>query len=400
VFSKRIRPLWAAVALVGSAVAVCACGSSGSSDSGTSTTAASTPATTATTAAPSSAVKLTWKDLSGDMTKPTANGDQYSVDLGGGQTVTWNKADKLKIAFFQQAQSNTYLQAVTKGIMEAAKASGATVTVFDSNFDPAMQRSQIQNAISSKKFNAAIVLPVASAPSCSQLTKDMPKGGMPVVVIEQQTCNRDAKSGPDMWSPGTVAYVGEDWNGYYQAFTDGAAKSISAPTDTILIGGPKGNAPSNSAQIAAGKTSKANPNMKLVGVARTDYTTPQALTNTQNLLQAHPKVGVVLLQYGGQIPGVVQALKQANKTAKVKVFDSGGSQIEKNLIQKGQLESTFALFPYTDGYCAADMLAAMWKGTAVPRVVVNECHPTETAPDQQTAVLLNKGNVADFKPEY
>jgi ABC-type sugar transport system substrate-binding protein len=406
-FSSYIRPLAVFILILGCVIAIAACGgsSSSSSESETSSSGESSEASESNESSEGGeaavTVEVSWPQVKTlGMTEPKLSGNKYTVDLGAGQTATWTKGEPLKIAFFQQAESNTYLQALTKGIEDAGSAKGASVTVFDANFDPAAQRSQIQNALSSGKFNAAVVIPVESQGSCTQLTKEMPEGGMPAVVVEQETCGRDSTEGKELWSPGTIAYVGNAWSGYYKAFAKEAAAELKEPTETILIGGPAGNAPSNSMQTGAEEVAEENPNLELVDTARTDYTTPQALSATQNLLQAHPNVGAILLQYGGQIPGVVQALKQSSKSDNVKVFDAGGSVIEKELIEGGELETTTGQFPYTDGYCAVEMLSAMWEGKPVPRAVVNECHPTGSSPDVQTATVLNKSNIGKFEPEY
>jgi ABC-type sugar transport system substrate-binding protein len=120
-----------------------------------------------------------------------------------------------------------------------------------------------------------------------------------------------------------------------------------------------------------------------------------ALTQTQNLLQAHPDATAVLLQFGGQLPGVVQA----GKTGQVKIYDIGGTQEDKPAIESGELDMTVPFFPYTQAYCAVEMLAAMNAGMAVPRVVVNDCHKTEGSPDQQNPAVITKDNIGKFVPQ-
>ena len=343
---------------------------------------------------------LSWKKVSCPCITPEVSGKKVSADVGNGLTVTWTKGTPLNIAWFQQAQTNTYLEAVTTGIQAAAKAVGATVTMFDADFSAETQQTQIQNAIASGKYNAAIVLPVASQGSCTQLTHDLPAANIPVIVVAQQTCGRDSDSGAALYSPGTVSWIGNDWNLYYQAWSNAAAKSLTSPTQAIVVGGPAGNGPSNSAATAVMKSSKKYSNLKVVGYARTDYTTAVTLTDTQNLLEAHPNVKAVLLQYGGSITGVTQAIAQAGLTGKVKVYDAGGSQAEVALIKSGALAQTVADFPYTMGYTSVQMMQALWNGKPVPRVVLNSGHTAPSSPNTQTGVIITKKNVSSYKPEY
>ena len=61
------------------------------------------------------------------------------------------------IAFFGFAAANSFAQATWKGIQQAAKASHVKTKFFDPNFDSGMQVSQIQDAITSHKYQAFII---------------------------------------------------------------------------------------------------------------------------------------------------------------------------------------------------------------------------------------------------
>jgi hypothetical protein len=60
---------------------------------------------------------------------------------------------------------------------------------------------------------------------------------------------------------------------------------------------------------------------------------------------------------------------------------------------------TVPFYPQTEGYCAADMLAALHGGRAVPRVIVNMCHVTDGSPDTQNSTAVTTANVASFEPQ-
>ena len=94
-----------------------------------------------------------------------------------------------------------------------------------------------------------------------------------------------------------------------------------------------------------------------------------------------------------------QAIAQAGKTGQVKIYDIGGTQEDKPAIETGELEMTVPFFPYTQAYCAVEMLAAVNAGMPVPRVVVNDCHKTDGSPDTQNPVVITRENVAKFVPQ-
>jgi len=374
------------------ALVVSACGSSSSTKSQAAVAQA----------APQSNTNLTWEKITGGgFTTPTKSGANYTVDVGNGETLRWKVGTKPNIAFFEQGTSNAYVQAEIKGANDAAKALGAKVTVFDAQFQPATQRSQIQNAIASGKYNAAVIIPLESQGSCTQVTKDLPHANIPVVVIAQETCGRDSTVGGAAWSPGIVSWVGNEWVPYFQGWANYVSRQITKHTQAIVINGPAALADVNIAGAEAKAAAAKNPNFDLVASVNTDFTTGQALTDTQNLLRAHPNVRTILLVYGGQIQGVVSAVAQAGLTGKVKIYDgSGGSAVEKTAIKQGQLEATVDSYPDTQAYCAVSMLGALYQGHKVPRVVPTDCHPAAGSPDTQHAVIHTPTNVASFSPEY
>src|SRR5262249_18267532 len=139
-----------------------------------------------------------------------------------------------------QGTSNTYLQAEADGANAAAKAEGATLTLVNAQFDSATQRSQIQNALASRKYNAAAIRAVSSAGSCVPLTKGAPQAGGPVIVVVEEICERDDNAGPALWSPGTLAYVGGGGGSYpfYEEWALEIAKDMKEPTEAAVIVGP------------------------------------------------------------------------------------------------------------------------------------------------------------------
>lgn len=342
---------------------------------------------------------VVWQKVTTEKATPELEGDTYSLDVGNGQTLTWEKGRKLNIAAFEYAMNNTYMTAHAEALKKAAAAVGAEITIFDGQANPAVQRTQMQNALASGRYNAVIIIPIASEPTCEQITSEMPAANLPVIVAAQQTCGRDAATGADLWSPGIVSWVGNDWPALDRGWIESVHESLAGPTKAIHILGPADNTRVAVNLKVVREADAEFQNLDVVAAAHTDYTAAGALTQVQNLLQAHPDVGAVLLQFGGQLPGVVQAIDQAGKKGKIKIYDIGGTQEDKPAIEAGELEMTVPFFPYTQAYCAVEMLAAMNAGHAVPRVVVNDCHTTDGSPDKQNPVVINKDNVAKFVPQ-
>ncbi|GAA1828323.1 hypothetical protein GCM10009836_02580 [Pseudonocardia ailaonensis] len=344
---------------------------------------------------------MSWTKVTGAKATPELAGDTYTLDLGNGKKATWKKGDKLRVAAFLQGNSNEYLTAFSGGIKQAADDAGAEVTFFDAAFDPNKQLQQMQNAATSGRYNAAIIWPIISDGTCKAITQDLPAAGMPVVVADAATCGREfAGTGNDLWAAGSVAQVALDIKGKGQAFFDAVGKDLTAPTKAVLINGPDAISTSKFISEAAASADKKYDNLEVVADIPTDLTDAGALTAVQNALQAHPDVTLVLLNYGGQIEGVAQALKRANLQDKVKVATQGGSPQEVRYVQSGLIVKDVPYFPATEGYCPMDMLANVWAGKPVPRLVLNQCRTTSGSPDVTSIDILTSANVGQYRPEY
>src|SRR5579883_2432802 len=63
----------------------------------------------------------------------------------------------LRLAFFSVGGNNTYLLAGMKGARDAAKKYGASIQVFDGQFNGALQLNQIMGAIAQKSFDGMVI---------------------------------------------------------------------------------------------------------------------------------------------------------------------------------------------------------------------------------------------------
>jgi ribose transport system substrate-binding protein len=397
--STRRRTCIAAAlsALALSALALSACtapANSNSSDSG----AGSTPATDVAW----SPGLMSWHEAPGPFATPPLSGDTYRVGLGNNQTVTWKKGAPLNFIYFLQGTSNTYLQAEADGAQAAAKADGVNLTLVNAQFDASTQRAQIQNALLSGKYNGAAIRAVSSTGACGPLTSDAPKAGVPVIVVVQEICNRDNDSGQALWSPGTLAYVGGGGGTYpfYSQWALDIAKSLTQPTKAALIVGPSELGAVQVTVNVLKKAAAAYPNLQIEAVNYTDFTDAGGLSAAQNILQAHPDVKAIILEYGGQTPSVIRAISEAGRTGTVGVYEAGGDKNAKQELLAGTLKMSAAQFPYTAAYCAIDMLAAVHEGKKVPRVVYNDCNTQAGDPAETVPLILTKDNVAKFTPDY
>ena len=176
--SRRIAAGFALAALVALAAVAAGCGG-GSSSSAT------------TEAAPATQPADTGAGGSGSAEEQTNESNSGSVKPG------------LRLAFFSVGGNNTYLKAGMKGAQEAAAKYGATIQVFDGEFDGAKQLNQVMGAIASGDFDGFVLEANNPQQLCSAADATL-DAGIVLAVTNVPVCDAPYTSP----YPGTVIFVG------------------------------------------------------------------------------------------------------------------------------------------------------------------------------------------------
>jgi ribose transport system substrate-binding protein len=354
------------VAAITSISALGACGSSSDDSSDTS------PASTGTGAAAASTADV-------------------KIDVGDGKTITIPAGTKPKIGFFAGA-GNAY-QSSYQDTVKRLNGAGADITYFDSKFDPATQLKQLQNALQSKDYNAWIVENYGGKINCNILSKQAPAANIVVVQITNPTCDQaDKPAGEQFWTPGTLSIVGGEATINYYDHWAKAAKDLFGPGDHVVgvLNGP----PLVSSTVNLNKALKDNGIQPVANVAG-NYTTPDGLAKAQTMLQAHPDIDVIMSIYGDTTLGGIQAVQQAGKTGKVKIFDVGGSKTVTDQVAAGKQTMSVPYFPVTQAEVAVQNINDAFAGKKVPRY--SDAFAKGTVDDP---FLITKETAADYDPQY
>lgn len=310
------------------------------------------------------------------------------IDLGEGKIINAN-CEKLKIAFLTAATNNTHLQAGIKGAQDAAKEIGATIDVFDPNWSPTVQYNQAQNVISSGKYNAIVAEMNDGNQACKILTEDAPKAGVLVAVANLPLCNRASKEGDELWSPGTLNFVGGSQG--REAFRDwimSIAAANPGPQKVAVLTGPDLNANTINTELALKDVQEKYPEFKVAAVVKTDYSVLQGNQKTLPLFQANPDLTIFISNYSDMTRGAVQAARQVGLAGKMKIYDNGGNIWSFQAVRDGLIHSTRTLLPYTEMYEAVKALGQAWNGEKTPRFV------------PLAAYNIDKDSVSKYKPQY
>ena len=261
------------------------------------------------------------------------------------------------------------------------------VTVIASGFDAQKQANSMSLALARKTYNAWIVSPVAPQQQCAAIKKAAATG-IPVIVVVTPIC------GDDGYTKGTTGFVGEQnrptydkWFNYIFSHTDAGKISVltGPPLDYVT------DTTTASAKATVAKYSK----FSIASLQNTDYSTQKAFDDTQAVLTANPDLKAVASNYTGMTQGVVQAVKAANLTGKVKVYDVDGDAWSKQAIENGTVDMTIPGTPYTDMVDAVKLTLKAFQGGKIPQ----NTNPLDSL-KVPGGPLITKANVALWTPEY
>lgn len=294
------------------------------------------------------------------------------------------------VAFFGFAAANSFAQATWAGVKQAAKQGGATAKFFDPNFNAQTQVSQIQDAVTSGRYQAFVIQANdgnAVIPAIQQAVK----AGIAVVAEFTPIGSNYASLKPPI--PG-VTFVGESpvHNGTELGALGIAACKGLNPCNVAYLEGFKSLPLDNARTAAVKKELGTASNVKLVADVEGGYTQATGLKAAQDVLQAHSDVNVIIGS-AQAIEGAQQAVKKAGKTGQIKLIGNGGSCQAVAGVKSGAWFATYALPETTSGFKATQLAIQAGNGQKVP---------TTFNVDQLTNPLLTKAvyDKTHFKAQY
>ncbi|MBY6059283.1 sugar ABC transporter substrate-binding protein [Leisingera daeponensis] len=314
--------------------------------------------------------------------------ETHEIDVGNGHTVTTD-CDGLQIAAVVFGSNNMYLQANIKAAKETAEALGAEMTVFDGQWDPATTFNHVQNIVSSGEYDAIINGPYNGSQFCDYITNTAPEADVLFVTVNSPGCDRDTNEGTDLWSPGTLSFVGGvQGREAYRNWLMKVAEENPGSQKVITITGPDTLANTINFNLGLEGVKAAYPKFDVVGMVTTDYSVLQANEKIAPLLQANDDITLMISNYSDMTRGVVQAIQQAGRVGDFKIYDFGGSEWAFEAVDRGLIESTLTMTPYTEYEIAVKAIVDAWNGKDVPNYL-----PLEST-------MVTKDNIADNAAQY
>lgn len=320
------------------------------------------------------------------------------VDVG---SMTVTQRGPLRIAYFLAGLNNSYLQSQKAAAEEWSQQHDVPVTIFDGKFDATQQFNQIQNALQSGKYNAAVVEANDTQLECKILTEQAPQKGW-VVSNAQPLCGRAANEGDELWAPGTLNFIGGNHtHSYFTKYFMKIAAENPGPQVVLALKGPALDAITVNFDKAIAEVQARYPDFKVVAEGETDYSTPLAQERMVPMIQAHPDATILLSTYSNVTKGAVQALKAAGKLDDIRIYEKGGTTWAVQAVKDGTIVSTTPEHPQSSTRASLDsLLHAYQTGDPGPRFIPNDGAPLPKEADPRTGlIVLTKENIDSYTPE-
>jgi ribose transport system substrate-binding protein len=325
--------------------------------------------------------------VAGTLASTSSSSTARPVAAAAGKTV--------RIAYFLGSLSNSYQKAQLTGLQAGAKKYGGVVAkVYDSkDFTAPTQVNQLQDAITSKKYDAFVIAPNdggAIAPTIRQAIA----AGIKVACIS-------ANCGPDPIAtknqiPGMVTTIALPFFKNGQMIANLIVKACAAknPCNVVYMPGINTLPLETARNRGLDGVLKAHPNIKIVARQEGKYDLGTARSVMQNILTANQGIDVAASAYDVMTNGIEQAIKAAGVKQPIKLIGSGGGAEAIAAIRAKRWFGTVAAVPQTEGQLAAKyVIAAVHGQKGIPGWV-----------DEYTlepgGALVTPANAATFKAQY
>lgn len=266
----------------------------------------------------------------------------------------------MSIAFFGFARANSFAAATYAGIEEYAAEHNATAEFFDPNFDAQKQASQIQDAVTSGRYDVFVVQAndgTAVVPAIEQaLAADI------TVVIEFTPVGTQYNTAAPQVD-GTITLIDvptENGELLGEMGVEACEELGVDPCQVAYLEGFK-SLPLDNARTNAVKATLEAGGAEVVASVEGGYTQDSGRAAMQDVLQSNPDVNVVI--------GSSQAIAGAAGVAgdrEIAFIGNGGSRQAVDAVRNGDWFGVVCLPEQTAGATAAALGLAAARGVSVP----------------------------------
>lgn len=304
----------------------------------------------------------------------------------------------LNIAYFTDALDNVYLTTATKAAERMAHKYHASLHVFSSNWSSSTQITQIQDAVSSGKYQALVVEADDGQAVCTPL-KQAEKKGLIVSIYNAPICGNGRK----LYTPGTIGFFGGNDYEYGRLLGRQIIKALHGRGSVAYVSGPTDNSIVQVTTAGLVNQLKKAPHIHYIGQLNGEWNAAKGLTETEDLVQAHPSVkGIVYGVDQMAIPSI-KYLAQHGLSKHIKVVSLGATTNAAKEIKKGLMAASVVQLPAQEAAYAVK--AAIQRFEKKPISVPGWNPKTHiynllNDPSLHGKTAIDRKDLRGFKPEW
>lgn len=225
-----------------------------------------------------------------------------TVDQEGGTTESGDSVSEdteLSIGFSISTLNNPFFVSMAEGAEEKAAELGISINVVDAGNDPAKQSTDIEDLINTG-INVLIINPEDSASVGPAVQSALDKG-IKVIAIDREVEGADID-----------VFIGTNNVAAAEAAGEELLNYLESDDEVVILEGVPGA--SSAIDRNEGFLNALEGNVNIVASQTANFDRTEALTVTENLLQAHPNIRAIVAANDEMALGAIEAVNGANQT--------------------------------------------------------------------------------------
>ena len=253
--------------------------------------------------------------------------------------------------------NNPFFVALNDGIKKVVESKGDKLISFDPQQDLNRQISGIEDFVSQKVD--AIFVAALDWKGIKPALETAKKAKIPVIIVDAPVYDVDLVA---------TTVASDNWNAGVLCAKD-MIKRIGTKANIVVLAHPTAKSAIDRTE-AFKATIKQYPGLKVVAEQSSNGELDQAMTVMEDILQAQPRIDVVMAVNDPTAMGAIAALESANRLKGVLVYGVDGSPDAKKMIKEGgKLTATASQFPSKIGSMGADAAYKILSGKKVPKAI-------------------------------
>lgn len=253
--------------------------------------------------------------------------------------------------------NNPFFVALNEGIKKVVESKGDKLVSYDPQQDLSRQISGVEDFVAQKVD--AIFIAALDWKGIKPALETAQKAKIPVIIVDAPVYDVDLVA---------TTVASDNWNAGVICAKD-MMKRIGKKANIVILAHP-------TAKSAIDRTEgfkeaiKKFPGLKVVAEQSSNGQLDQAMTVMEDIIQAQPKINVVMALNDPTAMGAIAAMESANRLKGVLVYGVDGSPDAKKMIKDGsKLTATASQFPSKIGSMGADAAYKILGGQKVPKEI-------------------------------